>query len=458
MRVVAEEEAGIADVIAVCRSRHGSVLRNQHILKCDHFPSCVETRIPQISAAPNLRQGQGSRATFGCGQPLQAGIGEVAQRIRDASGHPNILWVNCRQEPMIYINNRPYCVKRRATPFANLLGLEGITAVQLENLEQDLKQQILDEAAQNDGRVLLHGERPATSSEIAAWGEVYAYWEPVTPDSVRTAAEAFQSHGAVIPRGSSNQQHEYDRPQLVYHRIPITDEHSPAERDFDLIMSALRDAGSSSAVVFNCQLGRGRATTGMVIATMIERARIGGLDGNSSDGSSPSSSPSTSPSPSPPPPAGEEENVLQHFSQPARDLTHFSIKACDQLQNLQDAIAYKQARAAKHRVHGEDLVSDIYDQAVAAAKSSSTASHKGAAEDTSKTLRAISKLCSKEKGETTVALQYLERYVYLLLFGEFLSEAASAAAETDAMAPNASFVAWMRNHQDYYMLLDSLSN
>ena len=62
-----------------------------------------------------------------------------------------------------------------------------------------------------------------------------------------------------------------------YHRIPIADEAAPEEKDFDQLISAIRSAPQDAAFVFNCQMGRGRTTTGMVCACIMMRASSGKL-------------------------------------------------------------------------------------------------------------------------------------------------------------------------------------
>jgi hypothetical protein len=46
--------------------------------------------------------------------------------------------------------------------------------------------------------------------------------------------------------------------------------------DFDILFTLLRELDEKTAVCFNCQMGKGRTTTGTVIATLIRRA----LDGD----------------------------------------------------------------------------------------------------------------------------------------------------------------------------------
>ncbi|KFP30514.1 Paladin, partial [Colius striatus] len=59
---------------------------------------------------------------------------------------------------------------------------------------------------------------------------------------------------------------------LTYHRIPIPDFCAPKEQDFDRLLEAMKSVlaeDSRAAFVFNCLSGRGRTTTAMVIAVLI---------------------------------------------------------------------------------------------------------------------------------------------------------------------------------------------
>uniref|UniRef100_A0A8C5PW72 Paladin n=1 Tax=Leptobrachium leishanense TaxID=445787 RepID=A0A8C5PW72_9ANUR len=61
-------------------------------------------------------------------------------------------------------------------------------------------------------------------------------------------------------------------PGLVYSRIPIPDFCAPREQDFDLILQSMKSMlaeDSKAAFVFNCHGGKGRTTTAMVVALLI---------------------------------------------------------------------------------------------------------------------------------------------------------------------------------------------
>ena len=60
--------------------------------------------------------------------------------------------------------------------------------------------------------------------------------------------------------------------RLIYFfsRAPIVDEKAPKEADFDDILNVMREQGPDTACVFNCQMGKGRTTTGMILACIIK--------------------------------------------------------------------------------------------------------------------------------------------------------------------------------------------
>lgn len=67
---------------------------------------------------------------------------------------------------------------------------------------------------------------------------------------------------------------------IEYVRVPVTDEKAPKDNDVDLLVqrvwriaqedeTRMSMGQQPSAIVFNCQMGRGRTTTGMIIASMV---------------------------------------------------------------------------------------------------------------------------------------------------------------------------------------------
>ncbi|MBA0583216.1 hypothetical protein Gorai_014083, partial [Gossypium raimondii] len=57
---------------------------------------------------------------------------------------------------------------------------------------------------------------------------------------------------------------------IKYARVPITDGKAPKSSDFDRLAANIASASKDTAFVFNCQMGRGRTTTGTVIACLVK--------------------------------------------------------------------------------------------------------------------------------------------------------------------------------------------
>jgi predicted aconitase with swiveling domain len=61
--------------------------------------------------------------------------------------------------------------------------------------------------------------------------------------------------------------------RIVYSRVPITDEQTPSVDVFDWFARHVESAADGRFLLFNCQMGRGRTTTAMVIAALVTLQR-----------------------------------------------------------------------------------------------------------------------------------------------------------------------------------------
>ena len=126
-----------------------------YILQQNRSGIILRERSVQISASPNLRAhnnytstllksdqwlreshyvGQGVRGAinfrrvpdtkiYALGQPTLEAIDEVVSRIKKA--HPTsskIVWITLREEPIVYINGAPYCLRRENFSLRNMKG------------------------------------------------------------------------------------------------------------------------------------------------------------------------------------------------------------------------------------------------------------------------------------------------------------------------------------------------
>ena len=58
------------------------------------------------------------------------------------------------------------------------------------------------------------------------------------------------------------------------HRIAVTEERSPGEDCFDMMVESLKNEPASAPCVFSDQMGRGRTTAGMITACLIKELQI----------------------------------------------------------------------------------------------------------------------------------------------------------------------------------------
>ena len=107
-----------------------------------------------------------------------------------------------------------------------------------------LKLELLAEARKCSGRVLVMDESSGDGG-LASEGGLANYWEcNISPATVFTPRELFEMLSLEGLR-------------VQFHRVPITDEQAPQEKDFDTILAAMRAGYKQSpgfACVFNCAL------------------------------------------------------------------------------------------------------------------------------------------------------------------------------------------------------------
>lgn len=385
----------------VISSRGGSVLGKKTILKSDHFPGCQNKRLtPHIDGAPNYRQA-GSLHVHGVAMPTMEGIVNVLNHIgaQKKGKQTRVLWHSLREEPVIYINGRPFVLRDAERPFSNL-EYTGINRERVEQMEFPLKEDILQEASRYGNKILVTDELPN--------GQMVDQWESVMSDTVKTPLEVYeelQHQGYLVD----------------YERVPITDEKAPKEGDFDNLVRRISQVDMETEIVFNCQMGRRRTTTGMVISTLVYLNRIGASGiprtssigkvfyaGNDVDDYSPSS----------------EEAILRGEYAVIRSLVRVLeggvegkrqvdkvIDKCDSMQNLREAIAtYRNS-----------------------------------------TLRQPDEM--KREASLSFFVEYLERYYFLICFAVYVHSVSSAHQATSS---GVSFSDWMRARPELYSILRRL--
>ncbi|KAI0052293.1 hypothetical protein FA95DRAFT_1553613 [Auriscalpium vulgare] len=237
----------------VVKNRSGIILREGTLLKSDQWLRESQHTAVEIRGAINFRNIPNTKI-YALGQPTVAAIDEVVRRIKMA--HPDaerIVWVTLREEPVVYVNGAPYCLRRERFSLRNMKDYGGISASRLEVVEERLRDDVVSEVHSFGGKLLLHTETPD--------GSVIPVWEEVRPGDVAVMKDVMSAHSAA-----------FEHVDLHYSRVPITAERPPDFSDFsELISIAVAANMTHTPIVVNDQLGRGRSTVTSIILILIEQ-------------------------------------------------------------------------------------------------------------------------------------------------------------------------------------------
>ena len=225
------------------------------ICKRDQYPGIHNKKIqssgrthpaqPLIEGAPNYRKLTGHKI-HGMGQPTIEAWREVLKRA-GADKKP-VVWVNLREEPVVYVKGEPHCVREHDLPHHNLVA-EGITTVGVELAEEGLRNRFMEQMDVLKGHLWLNDEERD--------GSINGSWWRAHPDEVQT------------PRDVVEQLRE-EGFMIEYHRIPVSDEHAPQTDDLNDLIEIFSSVSDDKEIFVNCHAGRGRTTTAMAVATMID--------------------------------------------------------------------------------------------------------------------------------------------------------------------------------------------
>ena len=201
-------------------------------------PMGVGTRITATASNTTVApvpsaSGSASRASpaVGRGAETLIGDGRLAP-VRQS----RCLWFNMREEPVIYLNGRPFVLRDSETPLKNIQFFAGISAARLEEMESRLKRDIVAEAEKYQGLILVHDELED--------GQVVPCW--LASYDVQTPREVYES---LVRQGY----------RVGYHRIPISPEQAPEDNYLDSFVLELRKTDLDDPVIVNCGIGVGRS-------------------------------------------------------------------------------------------------------------------------------------------------------------------------------------------------------
>ncbi|KAJ8537497.1 hypothetical protein ON010_g13099 [Phytophthora cinnamomi] len=391
------------------------------VLKMDHFFGIARIPFELTTNVPNYRR-IANEPIFGTAQCLEQGIIDVVDHLRGE--FDRAIWINLREEAVIYVTGRPFCVRHQNDLMVNV-EYPGIEVDEITAIEQQVKLELQVKVRKDNGLFMYWYEpREMVNDETM---------EHINPQlDVKTLTEVYED---------ATQQTEFD---LRYARIPVSDETAPEEKDLDdmvrlllpafmnelgLLLPSEQAAAKSvvqkklkTAVICNCQMGRGRTTTALVCVYMLRVV----LEDSASSMLASSAKPSMLKEILGARTAGHRRQsaaITAEFvvirkllktldnGSDCKLLVDYAIDQCEHMQNLRDCISQCRDLAVDR-----DLPSTKRDFFM---------------------LRAVN---------------YLERYFYLVCFASYLLE------EREHFFQRSLFVTWMneRYGSALYELLDNL--
>ncbi len=403
----------------ISEKRTGKLLTKDNILKPDHHPQLLgeaektrEKAKIQIPGAPNYRNVNGVRGTS---QPTVDGI----RGVLDDAGEKGkkIKWVNLREEPVVYINGKPLSLRKLKTPFKNLEN-PGVKANDIEKQEKELKKEILEEAKRNGGKLIIHDEDEK--------GNLVPKEVVIGENSVKTTEEVFNDF-------------KKEGYKVDFKRLPVTDEKAPEKKDFDDLTKALKDDSPDTPVIFNCHAGRGRTTTGMVIADLMNHAKEDRFNKSitrnktvrkeiieQGDNVDPKAK------------AGELRRILslvktlEEFTSGKNKDPKEADRAIDELSAiLQDREPGKTSGPSENKAKTDDAIE----------RTSQVQNLKES------TIKELAKVRYGSPSEKQKAMNYMKRYFLLLSYQEYLKDEAKGGFKT-------SFSDWFETHGEFKTMLD----
>jgi len=228
------------------------------VMKCDEFAGIHLLPTKRLHPqAWNFRKcDDANLSIFGAGQCHIDGIKFLLGHLKNDLGFGTVKWFNMREEPVVFLNGQACSPRLEGRLNENVEYLVGIEGYELDSMEQRLCSDCVDAANCNESKTIgVFYQTKGGGNE-----ERQLSTKPGKTFSIRKGYEWLAEQDGV--------------PTVEYYRIPISDETAPEEKDFDQLIAELKGCLGKPgvALVFNCQMGRGRTTTGMVSACIMSKA------------------------------------------------------------------------------------------------------------------------------------------------------------------------------------------
>lgn len=230
------------------------------LMKCDEFENIhlLKTERPHPEVWNFRKTETADLPVYGSGQCHLDGLLYLAKDLK-GKGYDKVLWFNMREEPVVFLDGQACAPRSAHNMNENVEHLTGIEGRELAAIEKRLRDDCVEAAA---------GQTMPVFYQVGAGDNV----EKQLKVPLERSFPVFDAYDWL------NKQEGVA--QLTYSRVPIADETAPEEADFDQLVNELKTiackgVSSGTALVFNCQMGRGRTTTGMVCGSILLLAARG---------------------------------------------------------------------------------------------------------------------------------------------------------------------------------------
>merc|ERR1711934_851382 len=247
------------------------------LLKVDEFDKidALDEKAERLENCPNYRQVNGF-PIYGTGQPSEAGFQKVLEKVSTAAGEGvnKMIWFNMRKEPLVYVNGKPYAPRSPDDLHRNLDIY--FSQQELDDLEVVYTDIIQKRAAADEGKVKTMKDHAFAENPM----DREAVEEVIKAETIKGLFQVYSD--LKDPKKVEKEYAEGEEPEftpapfpgLEVHRIPVTEERSAGEACFDMMTEVLKNEPASVPCIFSDQMGRGRTTSGMVVACLIKELQI----------------------------------------------------------------------------------------------------------------------------------------------------------------------------------------
>jgi len=235
------------------------------VLKFDHFENIhkLDVKLPAYEGAPNLRQVPGY-LVFGTGQPTKGGFKTALEHIFSVEGVKGVLWTNMRQEPVVYLQGNSF-TPRLPDRMNENMEFPGVSGEDIEMFQDQFVNAIKSAVDKKRKDRYTPDEEKGI---VKYYRDTYAE-HPEDRKNIEYSVHLDNDNDLVTLSDMYFQLQDLGF-NLAYVRLPIVDERAPSEEDFDRFVEEFVQTTPDTAFVFNCQMGKGRTTTGMVLACLMQ--------------------------------------------------------------------------------------------------------------------------------------------------------------------------------------------